>query len=140
MNPHTLTLPKAIVTLLAGALFGLGLAVSTMVQPDVVLGFLRFQDWGLMLVMGGAAGTAFVAYKLVPKLMQRPVLGDKFLTQPAHWNRDTVLGAALFGVGWGLSGVCPGPAIAALGTGNWDIVWALGGIVLGALVQGWRRE
>ena len=138
MNPHTLTLPKAIVTLLAGALFGLGLAVSTMVQPDVVLGFLRFQDWGLMLVMGGAAGTAFVAYKLVPKLMQRPVLGDKFLTQPAHWNRDTVLGAALFGVGWGLSGVCPGPAIAALGTGNWDIVWALGGIVLGALVQGWR--
>jgi uncharacterized membrane protein YedE/YeeE len=68
------------------------------------------------------------------------VLGDKFLTQPAHWNRDTVLGAAVFGVGWGLSGVCPGPAIAALGTGNWDIVWALGGIVLGALVQGWRAR
>jgi uncharacterized membrane protein YedE/YeeE len=104
----------------------------------VVLGFLRFQDWGLMLVMGGAAGTAFVAYKLVPKLMQRPLLGDKFLTQPAHWNRDTALGAALFGVGWGLSGVCPGPAIAALGTGNTDVLWALGGIVLGALVQGWR--
>ena len=140
MNPHTLTLPKAIVTLLAGALFGLGLAVSTMVQPEVVLGFLRFQDWGLMLVMGGAAGTALIAYKLLPRLMQRPVLGDKFLTQPAHWNRDTVLGAALFGVGWGLSGVCPGPAIAALGTGNGDIVWALGGIVLGALVQGWRGK
>ena len=140
MNPHTLTLPKAIVTLLAGALFGLGLAVSTMVQPEIVLGFLRFQDWGLMLVMGGAAGTALIAYKLLPRLMQSPVLGDKFLTQPAHWNRDTVLGAALFGVGWGLSGVCPGPAIAALGTGNWDIVWALGGIVLGALVQGWRAK
>ena len=138
MNPHTLTLPKAIVTLLAGALFGLGLAVSTMVQPEIVLGFLRFQDWGLMLVMGGAAGTALIAYKLLPRLMQRPLLGDKFLTQAAHWNRDTVMGAALFGVGWGLSGVCPGPAIAALGTGNWDIVWALGGIVLGALVQGWR--
>lgn len=140
MNPHSLTLPKAIVTLLAGALFGLGLAVSTMVQPEVVLGFLRFQDWGLMLVMGGAAGTALIAYKLLPRLMQSPVLGDKFLTQPAHWNRDTALGAALFGVGWGLSGVCPGPAIAALGTGNWDIVWALGGIVLGALVQGWRAK
>ena len=140
MNPHTLTLPKAIVTLLAGALFGLGLAVSTMVQPEIVLGFLRFQDWGLMLVMGGAAGTALIAYKLLPRLMQSPLLGDKFLTQPAHWNRDTVMGAAVFGVGWGLSGVCPGPAIAALGTGNWDIVWALGGIVLGALVQGWRAK
>ena len=140
MNPHTLTLPKAIVTLLAGALFGLGLAVSTMVQPEVVLGFLRFQDWGLMLVMGGAAGTALIAYKLVPRLIKRPLLGDKFLTQPAHWNRDTVLGAALFGVGWGLSGVCPGPAIAALGTGNTDVLWALGGIVLGALAQGWRAR
>lgn len=140
MNPHTLTLPKAIVTLLAGALFGLGLAVSTMVQPEVVIGFLRFEDWGLMLVMGAAAGTALIAYRLLPRLMQSPVLGDKFLTQPAHWNCDTALGAALFGVGWGLSGVCPGPAIAALGTGNWDIVWALGGIVLGALVQGWRAK
>ncbi len=140
MNPHTLTLPKAIVTLLAGALFGLGLAVSTMVQPEVVLGFLRFQDWGLMLAMGGAAGTALIAYKLVPRLIKRPLLGGKFLTQPAHWNRDTVLGTALFGVGWGLSGVCPGPAIAALGTGNTDVLWALGGIVLGALVQGWRAD
>ena len=56
LNPHTLTLPKALVTLLAGALFGFGLSLATMVQPEVVLSFLRFQDWGLMLVMGGAAG------------------------------------------------------------------------------------
>ena len=55
MNPNSLTLPKALVTLLAGALFGFGLSVATMIQPEVVLGFLRFQDWGLMLVMGGAA-------------------------------------------------------------------------------------
>ena len=55
MNPNTLTLPKALVTLLAGALFGFGLSVATMIQPEVVLGFLQFKDWGLMLVMGGAA-------------------------------------------------------------------------------------
>lgn len=140
MTPHTLTGPKAAVTLLAGALFGLGLSVSTMVQPEVVLGFLRFQDWGLMLVMGGAAGMAFMAYKLVPMGLKRPVLGPQFLSKPARWTRDTQLGAALFGVGWGLSGVCPGPAIAALGTGNLDIVWALVGIVLGALTHGLRAK
>jgi uncharacterized membrane protein YedE/YeeE len=140
MSTHTLTLPKAVVTLLAGALFGLGLSVSTMVQPEVVLGFLRFQDWGLMLVMGGAASVALVAYKLVPRLMAQPVLSDKFLTKPVAWNRNTQVGAALFGVGWGLSGVCPGPAIAALGTGNIDILWALLGIVLGALAHGLRAR
>ena len=136
MNPHTLSLPKALVTLVAGALFGFGLSVATMVQPEVVLGFLRFQDWGLMLVMGGAAGLAMLAYKGFPRWLKRPLLGGQFLTQPAQWNRQTLLGAALFGVGWGLSGVCPGPALAALGTGNTEVLWALAGTVLGALAHG----
>jgi uncharacterized membrane protein YedE/YeeE len=50
------------------------------------------------------------------------------------------MGAAIFGIGWGLCGVCPGPAIAALGTGNWSLLWALAGIALGALVQGLRAK
>ena len=136
ISAHTLSLPKALVTLLAGALFGFGLSVATMIQPEVVLGFLRFQDWGLMLVMGGAAGLALVAYKGFPRWFSRPLLGGQFLTQPAQWNRQTLVGSAIFGIGWGLSGVCPGPAIAALGTGNTDILWGLAGIVLGGLVHG----
>lgn len=136
LNPNTLNLPKALVTLIAGALFGFGLSLATMVQPEVVLSFLRFEDWGLMLVMGGAAGLSLVAYKGFPHWLSRPLLGGKFLTQPAIWNRQTVIGSAIFGVGWGLSGVCPGPAIAALGTGNTDILWALGGIVMGGLAHG----
>jgi uncharacterized protein len=136
MNPNTLSPAKALVTLLAGGLFGFGLSVATMTQPEVVIGFLRFQDWGLMLVMGGAAGLALVAYKGFPRWFARPLLGGQFLTQPANWNPATWVGSALFGVGWGLSGVCPGPALAALGTGNTDILWALGGIVLGGLAHG----
>ena len=136
MSPNTLTLPKTLVTLLAGALFGFGLSLASMIQPEVVLGFLRFQDWGLMLVMGGAACLAMLAYKGFPRWFGKPLLGGEFQTQPAQWNRQTVVGAAIFGIGWGLSGVCPGPAIAALGTGNTDILWALGGIVLGALGHG----
>jgi uncharacterized membrane protein YedE/YeeE len=127
---------KALVTLLAGALFGFGLSLATMVQPEVVIGFLSFQDWGLMLVMGGAAGVAVLAYKGFPRWFAKPLLGGQFLTQPAQWNRQTLVGAALFGVGWGMSGVCPGPALASLGTGNTDVWWALLGVVLGALAHG----
>ncbi|OGB30928.1 MAG: YeeE/YedE family protein [Burkholderiales bacterium RIFCSPLOWO2_12_FULL_61_40] len=137
--PHK-TLLRALATLVAGALFGFGLSVSTMVRPEVVLGFLLFQDFGLMLVMGGAVLVVLLAYQLAPRLLQRPLLDDHFHTHPSVWNRDTAVGAALFGVGWGLCGVCPGPAIAALGTGNFDLLWALGGIALGALVQGLRAQ
>lgn len=134
--PFLMTPARFLAVLAAGALFGFGLSLSTMVRPEVVLGFLRFQDWGLMLVMGGAMGVTLVAYKLLPRLIKKPLLGGYFHWHVAHWNRDTLVGAALFGMGWGLCGVCPGPAIAGLGTGNWSLLWALGGIALGAGVQG----
>lgn len=126
--------------LLSGALFGFGLAVSSMVSPEVVLSFLRFQDFGLMLVMGGAVGVTVVAYQCGPGWLRRPLLGDHFAVRPAVLDRDTVLGSAIFGVGWGLCGVCPGPAIAGLGTGNASLLVALTGIAVGAYVQGWLQD
>ena len=140
MSGRPSAVPGVLVTLLAGALFGFGLALSTMVRPEVVLGFLRGQDMGLMLVMGGAVAVALLAYQLAPRWRTQPLLGGCFQQQRRPWDRDTAVGSAIFGVGWGLCGVCPGPAIAALGTGNTDVLWALGGIVLGALVQGWRAR
>ena len=131
---------RVLATLLAGALFGFGLSFSTMIRPEVVLGFLRFQDFGLMLVMGGAVAVVLLAYKLAPRLLNRPLLDDHFHEHPSVWNRDTAVGAALFGLGWGICGVCPGPAIAGLGAGNWSLLWALAGIALGALVQGLRAK
>lgn len=140
MNTSSMNLPRSLATLIAGALFGFGLSISTMIRPEVVLSFLRFQDFGLMLVMGGAVVVVVLVYKLAPRLMARPLLDDHFHEHPSVWNRDTALGAALFGVGWGLCGVCPGPAIAGLGAGNFDLLWALAGIALGALVQGLRAK
>ena len=131
---------RVLATLLAGMLFGYGLSYATMIRPEVVLSFLRFQDFGLMLVMGGAVCVAGLAYQLVPKLLRHPWLDDHFHVHPSVWNRGTALGSALFGVGWGVCGVCPGPALAALGAGNWDLLWALGGIGLGALAQGLRAD
>lgn len=140
MSGAGLMLARSLATLAAGALFGFGLSVSGMIRPEVVLSFLHFSDFGLMLVMGGAVLVVLLAYKFAPRLLARPLLGDHFHTHPSAWSRDTAVGAALFGVGWGLCGVCPGPAIAGLGAGNWDLLWALAGIALGALVQGLRAR
>jgi len=133
MNP-----PRFAAVLAGGMLFGFGLALSTMVQPEVVLGFLRFRDWGLMLVMGGAMGVTLLAYRYAPRRLRAPLLGGGFDRHVSRLDRDTVLGSAIFGIGWGLCGVCPGPAIAGLGTGNLGLLWALLGIVAGAGLQGWQ--
>ena len=122
--------------LVSGALFGFGLALSTMVKPEVVLSFLLWKDMGLLLVLGGAVAVTFVAYHLAPRLMKRPIAGESFGKHPSVMARETIAGAAIFGVGWGLCGVCPGPAIAGLGVGNWPLLIALAGLVCGAYVQG----
>ncbi len=131
---------RFLAVLASGALFGFGLALSTMVSPEVVLGFLRFQDYGLMLVMGGAVCVTLLVYQMAPRLLGKPVLEDSFAIRPSALDRDTILGAAIFGLGWGICGVCPGPAIAGLGTGNWDLLVALAGIAAGAYAQGWLKD
>jgi len=122
--------------LVGGALFGFGLAYSTMIQPEVVLDFLHWHDFGLLLVLGGAVAVTMVTYQLAPRLLKRPLWEPRFETRFTACNRRTLIGAAIFGVGWGLSGVCPGPAIAGLGAGNLSLLWALAGIWAGAYVQG----
>lgn len=127
---------NATATLAAGALFGFGLALSGMIRPEVVLSFLQFRDWGLMLVMGGALLVTLLAYQLAPRWRRTPLFGGAFEAHRARMHRDTVVGSALFGIGWGLSGVCPGPAIAGLGTGNLQMLWVLAGLAAGAWLQG----
>ena len=127
--------PALAAVLAGGMLFGFGLAMSTMISPEVVLSFLQLRDVGLMLVLGGAAGVTLLAYNLAPRLMRRPALASAFETHPSVLNRDTILGAAIFGAGWGICGVCPGPAIAGLGAGNWPLLYALAGIFAGAYVH-----
>ena len=102
----------------AGLLFGVGLCVSGMNRPEKVLGFLDLAgswDPSLAFVMIGAIGVAFFAFRLAAS-RQRAWLGDpiRLPTQTAIDHR-LLAGAALFGLGWGLAGVCPGPAIVDLG-------------------------
>ena len=122
--------------LAAGALFGAGLAWSTMTRPEVVLSFLHFDDLGLLLVLGGAVGVTLLVYQLAPRVLARPITAERFAKHPSSLDKRTMLGAALFGVGWGLCGVCPGPAVAGLGTGNWPLLIALAGLFAGGWLQG----
>ena len=131
-----MTRARLFFVLLSGALFGFGLALSTMVKPEVVLSFLLGRDMGLLLVLGGAVAVTFVGYRLVPRLWRTPWTGAEFQPHPSALAPRTLVGAAIFGVGWGLSGVCPGPAIAGLGAGNWPLAIALAGMLAGAFVQG----
>lgn len=130
--------PSAVLlcALASGVLFGFGLAWSTMVQPESILRFLLLHDMGLLLVMGGAACTVMLAYRLLPRLLRQPPFGLGWARHPSTFNRRVLVGAALFGVGWGLSGVCPGPALAGLGVGNWPLLWVVGGILAGAWIEG----
>jgi hypothetical protein len=122
--------------LFSGALFGFGLSLSAMIRPEVVLAFLRFDDFGLLLVLGGAVIVALVVYQLVPKWLTKPLFGRVWGHHPSEWNARTFIGAIIFGIGWGLCGVCPGPAIAGLGAGNGTLLIAVAAIFGGAWVQG----
>jgi uncharacterized membrane protein YedE/YeeE len=125
-----------LVTLGAGALFGLGLSWATMIRPEVVISFLTFDDLGLLLVLGVATGLNLLVFQLAPRLLGRPLLGGAFEPRPFQVDRRSLAGGALFGVGWGLCGVCPGPALTGLGAGNTDLLIALAGIFAGALLHG----
>lgn len=105
---------KLILMLLAGALFGAGLAISGMTDPARVIGFLDlFGKWdpALLFVMGGAVGV----YGLGMLSLRRLGKGELPTASSAPINQWLVLGAAIFGLGWGLGGFCPGPALANLG-------------------------
>ena len=110
-----------LVSLIAGTLFGAGLTISGMVNPQKILNFLDVAaipsggwDPTLAVVMGSAVGVMALTYFFQSGLSS-PVMGSKFFL-PNRRDIDTplVAGAVLFGVGWGLAGICPGPAIAAL--------------------------
>tara|TARA_R110002020_G_scaffold57090_4_gene157334 strand:+ start:276 stop:719 length:444 start_codon:yes stop_codon:yes gene_type:complete len=108
---------RALSGLLAGLVFGLGLVVSGMADPAKVLSFLDlFGAWdpSLALVMGGAVVVTFVGYRRVLR-RKAPMLLERFdLPKTSLIDSRLILGAALFGVGWGIGGLCPGPAIVAL--------------------------
>ncbi len=108
-------------SLLAGLLFGVGLTIARMTDPDVVLAFLDITGaWNpaLLFVMAGAAGT-FGLFYFTTLRRARPILLPRFTLPTAEGiDRRLLAGTAVFGLGWGLAGVCPGPAVTSLASGS----------------------
>jgi hypothetical protein len=127
---------RNIVLFIGGLLFGFGLAVGGMSKPEIVLSFLHLKDMGLFLLMGSAMGTTFIAINIVPRFLEKPVLVGEFKPRTRELTRNTVIGAAIFGVGWGISGLCPGSALSSLGIGNLPILLGIAGMFTGAYVMG----
>lgn len=125
---------KNLSALIGGLLFGLGLALSQMTNPEKVLGFLDvLGDWDptLIFVMGGALITTTLGYFLVLKRPQ-PLWEQNFqLPQDQKLSRPLIFGSILFGIGWGISGYCPGPAVANLAINPIEAFWFVGALMLG---------
>lgn len=121
--------------LLAGLLFGAGLILGGMTQPAVVLGFLDlFGAWNprLLWVMAAAVATTAVGYRLLLR-RRGPWLASSFqLPAPRPADRRLLLGAALFGIGWGIAGYCPGPALVSLAGGAPSLLVLVGTMALGS--------
>ena len=137
---------RSLAAFVAGLVFGLGLIVSGMADPSKVIGFLDLAgnwDPSLAFVMVGAIAVAVVAFRVAGKRAQ-PVLGGPFhLPTATQIDRRLIAGSVVFGVGWGLAGFCPAPAVVAYGAGYFKavvfVIAMIAGMVLFEQVERRRR-
>lgn len=127
---------RTVVLFLAGILFGFGLGLGGMAKQEIVLSFLQLKDLGLLVLMGGAASVTFITINIIPRFIKKPLLGGEFKPRTRTLSRNTIIGAIIFGIGWGISGQCPGSALASLGVGNLPVLFGITTEFLGAYVMG----
>lgn len=143
MSTRSLHVWRALASLGTGLVFGAGLALSHMTDPERVLGFLDVTgpwDPRLLGVLGGAVAVTALSFR---RLLRRPAPRlDRHFHLPPYERVDArlLLGSVLFGIGWGLAGYCPGPAIAALGSANGEVWWLVPAMLVGTGLQRWRAD
>jgi uncharacterized membrane protein YedE/YeeE len=135
---------RLIVALLCGMLFGAGLTISQMVNPNKVLNFLDvFGNWdpSLAFVMIGGISVFWLGFFLIVKKRSKPVLAEKFdLPTNSKMDKKLLFGGMLFGLGWGLAGICPGPAIANISGGDGKILGFIVMMLLGMQSVTWLTQ
>jgi uncharacterized membrane protein YedE/YeeE len=119
---------------LVGLIFGTGIAISGMINPAKVLNFFDIAgtwDPSLAFVMGGALVTTFLGYRLVLR-RDAPLIEARFqLPTARRIDARLIGGSAVFGIGWGIAGFCPGAAVPALGTGRWEVALFVAALLAG---------
>lgn len=113
---------RALTSVVAGLLFGAGMVISGMIFPEKVTAFLDVAgawDASLMFVLGGALLVFMPSYLLIIKRLSHPLLNTRFsYAALTHIDRRLLMGALIFGIGWGVAGLCPGPIVSSLSFGN----------------------
>lgn len=138
-----MTLLRNIAALAAGLLFGLGLILSGMANPAKVLGFLDLPghwDPSLALVMGGAIAIGIPAFALAKRRSQSLLGVPMQLPTARQIDRRLVLGSVLFGIGWGIAGICPGPALVLLGMASLKGLAFVLALLAGMLLFSWAER
>ena len=134
---------KNLAPLFCGALFGLGIAISGMANPAKVQNFFDLAgawDPSLIFVMGGALAVAAFGYRKIYAARARPVFDNEFfLPKSKNIDRELVGGAAIFGIGWGIAGFCPGGAVPAIGLGHATTGMFLLAMAGGMMFARWLR-
>jgi uncharacterized membrane protein YedE/YeeE len=132
---------SGLAALAAGLVFGWGLALAQMIDPRKVLGFLDLAgawDASLLFVLGGAVALTAIGFRFVLR-RDAPWFESQFrLPGASAIDSPLILGSAVFGIGWGLAGYCPGPAIASLAIGNVEALWFVPAMVAGAGLARWQ--
>ena len=127
-----------VLALISGILFGIGLTLSQMTNPDKVIDFLDLAgnwDPSLVFVMLGALTVTMLSFRII---LKRPSpLFDKefYLSSKSAIDKTLLIGAAIFGIGWGMSGYCPGPSVAGLGLGNFEAIVMVAAIYMGFIAH-----
>ncbi len=123
-----------VIALISGILFGVGLTLSQMTNPNKVIGFLDISghwDPSLILVMAGALTVTSLFFRPILKRL-KPLFNKEFyLVSKTAIDKALLFGATLFGIGWGISGYCPGPSVAGLGLGNFESIVMIFAIYIG---------
>lgn len=125
----------AAITLISGLLFGLGLAFSEMTNPAVVIGFLNiFGDWNpsLIIVMASAIAVGMLGYAIKNKKVKPWIAKEWQVPSLKHIDAKLLIGSSLFGIGWGLSGYCPGPGLTALVNNPSEGMYFITALIIGS--------
>jgi uncharacterized membrane protein YedE/YeeE len=132
---------EKLTVLLSGLLFGLGLGLSQMIDRDRVLGFLDVTgvwDPTLLFVLGGAVAVTLITFRFILR-RENPILANEFhLPTKKDIDKPLVIGAIIFGLGWGIAGYCPGPGITALVLGIWNPILFMIAFIVGSLADKFR--
>jgi uncharacterized membrane protein YedE/YeeE len=130
-------LGNGLIGLLSGLIFGVGLGIAQMTNPEKVIAFLDLaKDWdpSLVFTMAAAVMVSILGYRWI--LKRGPVLSDRlYLPTRSDVDRRLILGSAIFGIGWGLAGYCPGPAVTALTSGSSEPIVFLAAMLAGSQLE-----